>query len=430
LAEGEPDSMKVLFINHKDIEGGAAIAAYRLAQGLEKYHGAENTFIVAKKSSGDTHVFTAIDKKSETMGKTMVFIEFLVDRIMNKLGMQYCYFPFSSRSILKKARQIKPDIISLHNTHGGYFKTSLIKKLSRIAPVVWTLHDMWAFTASAAHTFGNESWKLLKSSKEEKYIYPHIGWNRGRWLLKRKRRIYAKSNLHIVTPSHWLEDLARQSPVFKNKPVSHIFHGVDLETFRPLDKLACRKALGLPENAKLVMFSSADDLGKSAWKGGQLLLDILAAIDDGTREPIDAMVLGKGELTVLKNLKHLKVHRMGYVRGDRLIPVLLSAADLVIYPTRADNLSLVLLEAIACGTPCVTFDVGGCGDMIKNDINGYLIKPFACEFFAEKTLEILNNPHLQDRLSHGARTLAEKHFSLTAMAANYDRMFKKILEHR
>jgi len=420
--------MKILFINHKDIEGGGAIAAYRLSSALEKFFHTENYFVVKEKRSGRSNIFAAVDKQSESLGKTMTFIEFMVDRVFNKFGFQYYYLPFSPGFILKKARELKPDIISMHIIHGGYFKTSHLKKLSKIAPIVWTLHDMWSFTGNAAHTFGDESWKQLECSKEENKIYPHIGLNRGKQLLKRKRRVYKKSNLHIVVPSRWLYNLAKQSPVFENKPIHRIAHGVDLESFRPRDKASCREALGIPVNAKVSMFSSSDDLAVSPWKGGQLLVDILTAIDSRVDEPIETLVLGKGRLSGLEHLRHLNIRQMGYINNEELISLLLSAADLFIYPTKADSLGLVLVESTASGTPCITFAVGGCTDVIENGVGGFQIEPFDTEAFAAKTVELLNDREKREKLSIAARKFARDHFDLKDMAAAYHRLFQQVLQ--
>lgn len=418
--------MKILFINHKDIEGGGAIAAYRLSSALEKLFHTENYFIVKEKRSGEKNVCATIDKASETLNKVLVFIEFLVDRLFGKFGFQYYYFPFSTGFILKKVRELQPDIISLHVIHGGYFKTSLIKKLSKIAPVVWTMHDMWGFTGNAAHTFGDESWKMLRGGEGEKTIYPHIGINRGRSLLRRKRRIYKNSDLHVVTPSQWLYSLAGQSPVLKNKPLHWIGHGLDLEIFKPRDKGACRKALDIPEGARVIMFSSADDLLKSAWKGGQLLLNILKTMDAKSSHLIEILVLGRGELNLPAPMKHLNIRRFRYISSDLLLAVLLSSVDLYIYPTRADNLPLVLIESIACGTPCITFNIGGCSDIIRNDISGYLVEPFDTEQFVQQTLEILNNKQKLESLSQRARKFAEEHFNIAKIAKTYYELFQSI----
>ena len=116
--------------------------------------------------------------------------EKIMEKISNLIGAQYLFFPFSRRRILKLVKEIKPDVISLHNTHPGYFQVSLLAEISALCPIVWTLHDMWSFTGNAAHTFGDESWRTLDSSPSLKKIYPSIGLDTGKTLLRKKARIY------------------------------------------------------------------------------------------------------------------------------------------------------------------------------------------------------------------------------------------------
>lgn len=174
--------MRILFINAFDSIGGAARIATRLMKGLAEYHQTENYYLVRYKKGSDNKTQTTVS----------TFYEKAVERSLGKLtdlvGMQYLYFPFSSNRILQYAREVQPHIISLHNTHGGYFATPLLKKLSDIAPVVWTLHDMWSFTGNAAHTFGNTSWKELKNDPHLRKIEPSIGINTGSRLLKMKKK--------------------------------------------------------------------------------------------------------------------------------------------------------------------------------------------------------------------------------------------------
>jgi glycosyltransferase involved in cell wall biosynthesis len=328
---------------------------------------------------------------------------------------------------LKKARELQPDIISLHNTHEGYFKTSLLKKLSKIAPIAWTLHDMWSFTGNAVHTFGDESWKQMKCGRDEKKIYPHIGLNTGQWLLKQKRKIYKKSNLHLITPSEWLTNLARQSPVFADKTVTTINHGLDMKFFSPKDKLICRKALGIDTDAKLIMFCSAGDLEVSPWKGGPLLIDILKKLNKNTDKPIHFLAVGPGGLSSVMNLDNLKIHPVGYVSSQTFMPMLYSASDLLIYPTRADSFSLVLMESIACGTPCITFNVGGCGDVIKEGISGLLVDPFDVDTFAAKTLELLADDTRLKILSQSALQFAHQQFDDKYIAGKHHELFNTLI---
>jgi glycosyltransferase involved in cell wall biosynthesis len=422
--------MRIVFINTCDVIGGAAIAAFRLNKGLERYFGTENYTIVGQKNSTDPAVFGTRSHRSQAMAMFKTTAEYMVDKSLNKLGLQYRWLPFSSRFILKKVKALNPDIISLHNTHGGYFKTSLLKKLSQMAPIAWTLHDMWSFTANASHTFGDTSWKRMKSGKGEKDIYPRIGIDTGRFLLKQKRRIYEKSDIHLIVPSNWLYGLAKESPVFRDKKISHIFHGIDLAKFHHKDKISCRRTLGLEEDARILIFSSASDLSLSQWKGGPVLIEILTAINAMTDQPIDILLLGKGELMTQGEWDNLRIHKVGYIPNEDLISAYLSASDLFINATRAETLSLAMIESIACGTPCVTFDVGGCDEVVRNDTSGFLIKPFDSKDFAAKTLDLLENTANLENLSRASRIWAEKHFSLTDMVTNYHDLFRSLLSDR
>lgn len=410
--------MKILFINISDIIGGAAIAARRLGRGLEKYHNTENFFVVRNKKSSDRNVFPTRKNQFEQTAERWFNI------FSNMLGLQYQYLPFSPRVILQKTREIKPDIISLHNTLGGYFTTRLISELSKAAPIVWTLHDMWAFTGNAAHTFGDTSWMQMKNSPSNTRIFPSIGINTGSFLLRQKKKIYSKSDLTIVTPSSWLYSLASKSPVLEGKEVRHIFNGIDLEVFSPGPKEQIRKKLNIPPEAKVLMFS-AEKLKNNPYKGGRDLVEILKIINNRTSSKVHLLILGIGRLEQTDEFNNFTVHSTGYIHDEVKMAEYLSAADIFVYPSRADNLPNALTESIACGTPAVTFDVGGCGEIIKNEISGSLIEPFNIKRFAEETLALLSAEMRLKELSAKSRAFSEENFSLRAMSDNYFELFHK-----
>ena len=411
--------MKILTINTSDIRGGAAIAAYRLLKGLERYHGVENHLLVGGKVSSDPRVIWTRQSRAQH------YFEFGLDILTNAIGLQYQFFPFSSRTIMRKAAEIRPDLIYLRNLHGGYFALPLLRKLSKIAPLVWTLSDMWSFTGNCAHAFDDDSWKHMRGCRNYK-VYPAIGINTGRWLLRRKMRVYRRSDIHLVCPSKWLHGLARQSPVFSGKEIVQIYNGFDLEVFRPKDRAACRKVLGIPENAKAVMFC-ADSLANNVWKGGPELLAALERINSAAKEKVHLLLVGAGDIWELNRFGNLVAHHAGSLQSDTLMAACYSAADLFIYPTRADNLPNVLIEAIACGTPCVTFDVGGCAEIVQDGVTGWVIAPGDACGLAEKTLHTLEDAVLLEKMSRAARADAEKRFSLERMCAEYHEYFVKVM---
>ena len=412
--------MRILVINQSDLSGGAAIAASRLCKGLEQLYGDVETFFsVGLKLSSDPNVFCTRKNFVEQ------YVEMLVNRVTSMLGLQYFWFPFSTTRILRQVRKVKPHIIYLRNIHGGYFKTSLLKNLSSFAPIVWTLSDMWSFTGHCAHSFGDMSWNRLESGCPDRKIYPAIGINTGKWLLRRKRHIYQQTNITIVTPSRWLYRLAKQTPVFKGKEILQIYNGFDLKLFKPKNKHACRADLGIPASAKVLMFS-ADRLKKNSFKGGQDLIEILASIDKKTSETIHLLIAGQQSPSRLPSFRKLFVHHLGYVENEEVMTKCYSASDLLIYPTRADNLPNILIEAISCGTPCVTFGVGGCGEIIQNRVNGFVVTPFDIDKFASFTVDALGSNEALKTMSQNARKIAEEKFTLEKMCHNYYRLFSRL----
>jgi glycosyltransferase involved in cell wall biosynthesis len=412
--------LRILFINISDIIGGAAIVGLRLSRILEKNYGTENYFIVRTKNSDLPNVFSTRKNKFEEVTERWSNIFF------NILGIQYKMLPFSPAFILKKTEELKPDVISLHNIIGGYFTTGLLVKLSRIAPIIWTLHDMWAVTANAAHTFGDESWRELKSGKGEKKVFPTIGINTGRWLIKSKKKIYENSDLTFVTPSNWLYEIVKASPLTGQKKIYCIHNGVDLNVFKPQGKSKIRDELSIPEDEKIITYI-AEKFKNNPFKGGKDLIRILKNIDEMVAEKLHLIVIGKDFFSENYGYKNIVLHYFDYVTNEERLSELLSAADLYIYPTRADTLPNVLIEAIACGTPCITFDVGGCSEIIKNDVSGYLSPIEDIEFFCKKTVEMLNNKEYLSKLSKSCRLLAEKNFSIDNMAEGYYSIFKEAL---
>lgn len=407
--------MRVLFINTQDIKGGAAIVVERLRTVLERNYQIETSLMVGNKLSARLDIQVTRTHGQQTIEKA-------IHKISNVMGMQYQYFPFSSKAILQYVQEYKPDVVSIHNTHGGYFETRLVEIISQFAPVVWTLHDMWSFTGNAAHTFGDESWKNLQNSEHLTTYYPAIGLNMGPWLLRQKKDIYGRANLSIVTPSRWLQDLATQSPVFQGKRVEHINNGVDLDVFSPDKRDGVRASLGIDEHSPVIMFS-AENLAQGIWKGGADLLEVLRIIDEGATQPIHLLMIGEGVPGNYSQFKNLKARFTGYISDASSMANYLAASDVFLYPTKADNLPNVLVEAIACGTPCVTFNVGGCSEIIRNEYNGIVVDPGDFIGMARATLSLLTDPATVQMRNH-AREWAVENFSISQMGAAYHHVFE------
>ncbi len=421
MAKNFENNMKILFINSSDKTGGASTVAFRLHLALKKIFNTNNYFIVGNKTLN--HDFISSTRKN----KLEIFIEKIIDRISSKLGFQYQFFPISSYRILLHARKIKPDLISLHNTHGGYFATHLLIKLSKIAPVVWTMHDMWAITANAAHTFEDTSWKSGKAGKFEFKTPPKTLINNGKWLINQKKHIYKKSNISIVTPSKWLFNLTIQSPNLQGKDKFHAFNGIDTTVFYPKDKDKLREKYLIPINSSVILFSGDGNLKNNPWKGGNDLEQILKMVDAKGKDLI-FLVIGKGDLSYLNELKNIQYIKVGFVNNETEMANYFSVADLFIYPTLADNLPNTLVEAISCGLPCITSDIGGCNEIIIDGINGLVVHERNNEIFANKIIDLIGDKPRLLKMSEECRKIALKKFDSEKMAIEYYTIFNSILK--
>lgn len=414
--------MKIVLINGFDSVGGAALMAYNLFKGLHEYKSEiKTTFIVGTKTRYHSEIFSTRRNKWEE------YIEKGIDKVFNAAGLQYQWFPFSTSSLLKQIKTIKPDIISLHNLHGGYFQIEVLPKLAEIAPLVWTFHDMWPFTGHCAYSFDCEKWSTGCKQCPNLMQYPSIGGDLTSFLWKQKRSIYKKIPLTIVSPSKWLKELAEKSPLLINSSINCIPNGINQKKFRPLDIAFCKQVFNIPKNEPSIMFNA--HLLNARQKGGYLLQDVLKEISQLTSDKIHVLILGKGSLEnlYLDFNNQFIFHQVGYIDSPELMALCYNAADLLLFLSKAENLSLVLLEAISCGTPCITFSVGGCPEIIQPEKSGVLIKPFDTKSFAIKAVEMLSDKNRLRSLSKETVNFAEKNFNLETEVSKYCELFENVL---
>jgi len=407
--------VKIAIINISDRSGGSGIAAYRTAEALKRDFGHEIFYLVRTKTLDQENIY-------QTTGTAFkAKLERLFNVGMNLLGLQYVWLPFSPWFILNKLEEIKPDVVWINNTVGGYFMTSHIRTIAKKYKVVWTLHDMWAFTANGAHTFGDDSWKELKAAKGESKIYPTIGLPLGNWLIRRKQRLFKDVDFTVVVPSTWMYNMAIQAPVLQGKRIELIPHGIDLNKFKPGDKEAMKEKYGIPRDAKTIAFI-AQKLKGNFFKGGSDLYDILKHLNEQTTFPIHLLLMGEDSMPELNGFQNLIVHPMGYVKEEEKMVEILNATDVFVYPTRADSFSLVLLEAIACGSTAISYAVGGCVDIIKDKYSGFLVYDYDAYQAAVLIIAILENNEVSFRINLNSQIHVEKVFSDIITSNSYNKL--------
>jgi glycosyltransferase involved in cell wall biosynthesis len=413
--------MKILIVNTSDIEGGAARASYRLFKALENEN-IEVSMLVQKKSSDNYKVFTPNTKIDKLINIFRPILEQLpVKFYKNRTKTLFSSSLVGNKKILKMIEEINPDIVHLHWINGGMMK---IEDLSHIkAPIVWSLHDMWAFTGGCHYDeecglFKNEcaSCKVLGSVKSKdlsKKIFD-----------RKKKTFFHIENMTIVGLSKWLHKCAKESIILENKKHINLPNPIDTNIFKPFDKEKARELWSLPKDKKLILFGAMGATSDPR-KGFDELSNAMQKLEN---KNIEFIIFGSSKPKYSQNFG-FKTHYLGSLADDISLVTLYSAVDIMIVPSLQENLSNAIMESLACATPVIGFDIGGNSDMIEHKKNGYLAKPFDTTDLACGIDWILDNEKYEkyDELCVNARNKVLKEFDSVAVANKYIELYKDIL---
>lgn len=333
-------------------------------------------------------------------------------------GFNGCFAWFETYKLLKKIDEFKPDIIHLHNLHDSYINLpmlfSYIKKHN--VPTVWTLHDCWAFTGQCPHftIVKCDKWKVGCHNCPQYKEYPASLYDNTKkmWQLKKKWFTGVK-NMTIVTPSEWLAGLAKES-YLKEYPIQVINNGIDLDVFKPTHS-NFREQYGIPGDKYIV-------LGVSFAWGYRKGLDCFAEMAEKLGDKYQIVLVGTdGEID--KKLPHniISIHR---TQNQKELAEVYSAADVFVMPTREENYPTVNMEAIACGTPVVTFDTGGSPEML-DDKTGIVVEANDIEATKKAIKDICEKKKCNDEEYIVAYS---KNFDMKKRFAEYIELYANVLE--
>lgn len=282
-------------------------------------------------------------------------------------GFNDCFSYFSTRRLIKKIDEIQPDLIHLHNIHNCYLNLSLLFKYIKKnnINIVWTFHDCWPFTGRCPHFVINncQKWKNgCNNCTYDKNEYPYELRDRTKFLWKYKQKNFTGiDNMKIVTPSFWMKNLVAQS-FMKEYETIVINNGIDLNIFKPTQS-GFRLKYNISEN-NIVLLGVAFDWNykkglNTFIKLATELKEIYKIVLVGTNKDVDKLLP--------KNV--ISIHR---TNSQKELAAIYSAADFFINPTLEDTFPLVNIESLACGTPVITFNTGGCAESITEEC-GYVV---------------------------------------------------------
>ncbi|QSJ15469.1 glycosyltransferase family 4 protein [Nostoc sp. UHCC 0702] len=408
-----------LLINTCDpkAEGGAgdARAAYRLHQGLLRL-GINSQMLVQNKKIDDQTVISYPNKLGQIISKLRPSLDALPLKFYghSKQNPIYMRLQWLPNNITSQIATLNPDIINLHWICDGFVPIEALAKFNK--PIVWTFHDLWAFTGGCC--YNKECDRYTKSCGNCPILGSNQASDLSSWVWRRKAKAWQNLKLTIVTPSKWLAECAKSSSLFQNTPIKVIPYGLDLDRYKPIEQQTARKILNLPQNKQLILFGAISATSNQR-KGFHLLQPALQKLSQaGWKDKIELIVFGASQPENPTEFG-FQAHYLGKLNDDISLALVYCAADVFVAPSIQDNLPNTVLEAIACGTPCVTFNIGGMPDMIEHQKNGYLAQPYQIEDLAQGIAWVIENKERYKKLCDRAREKAEQEFNLELAARSY-----------
>jgi glycosyltransferase involved in cell wall biosynthesis len=405
--------MKIVHLSTNDY-GGAAVAALRLHDGLLK-SGVDSSFIsrncrfpsLYPNKFQDRHrLQKTIFQRVKSKAGITVDQEKKNLSLIGALKGQYEIFSFPFTDFRPENNPLvhAADVIHLHWVSNYINYTTFFQKLKN-KKIVWTFHDMNPFMGGFHYAGDVNRNKAVFQSLEEGLA------------MEKAQEISAVTDLSIITPSLWLAEFVKKNPQMSKRPRFHIPYGLDLQLFKPVDKKFARAVFNLSERKKILLFVSEN---VNNYRKG---FDLLTEAINGIVLPDDLQLVVIGDEA--NALRVEGVRYIGKVTDDRLMALLYGAADAFILPSREDNFPNVMLEAIACGTPVISFSNGGMAEVIVNGANGILIPETSADALRGALTDFVNERYPFDVWE--IRKYAEKHFALETQADSCVKVYRNIL---
>jgi len=404
-----------------DARGGAAIAARRLHTGL-RHIGVDSRMLVQEKGGDDPFVIGP----ATPLRRALSTFRPMFDSLPLKFYPERQRITFSSAMlpdrISREIEKMNPSIVHLHWIAAGFLRIETLAKLGR--PLVWTLHDSWAFTGGCHLPFDCLRYRDACGA------CPTLGSSRQRDLShriwKRKRKSWESLDLTVITPSRWLARCAESSSLFRDTRIEVIPNGLDINRFRPIDQGTARNILSLPRDRKLILFGGAQ-ASSDPNKGFRYLTEALGKLSSrGWGEKADVLVFGSHEPEKDPGFG-MQGHYLGHVHDDATLSLLYSAADVFVAPSIQENLPNTVMEAAACGTPSIAFEIGGLPDLVEHGRTGYLAQPFETNDLAQGIAVLLGDDNKRTEMGDAARHKVVSEFALERIARRHAELYRGIL---
>lgn len=391
--------MNVLFVNTSEKAGGAAIAAGRIASALRK------------QGVNVSHCFRR--------GKAGFYIERAAIWAANGFSRENLFavdIANYGEDITELPEFKEADIIHLHWINQGFISINGLKKIFESGkPVVWTMHDMWPCTGICHYARNCNNY--FTGCRNCPYLRFPGGKDLSSKIYGRKSEIYRRANLSFVTCSNWLRERAGHSSLIDGHTLLHIPNPIDTDFFKPYGNKDRKDDFS-------ILFGAAKITDKR--KGIDYFIKACNILKVKAPDLRLKVVCYGQNSEVLSSLLPYPVESKGYVSGDAAIRDLYNSVDLFVTPSLEDNLPNTIMEAMACGVPCVGFDVGGIPEMIEHGKTGYIAEYKSSEDLAAGIGWILESSDYQ-RLSEASRKKVLDNYAEDIVSTKYMALYNDLL---
>jgi glycosyltransferase involved in cell wall biosynthesis len=423
--------MRIAHVSTLDIRGGAARAAYRLHRGLIGL-GHDSVLLTADKASTDGTVHR-VDAGSDAADLRQRALQRLqrdyIDAQRTPISNTLFILPYPGYDLSRHPEIRAADVINLHWVSRLQSPVTVQRLLRLGPPVVWTLHDMWAFTGGCHYTSGCDGYERVcrpcPQLREDHDQLPAAVLSDKLALLERLPT--------VVTPSRWLAASARRSRLFHAARIEVIPYSLETEIFAPAPKGEAKQRIGVRPDT-VILLAGADN-GNERRKGFSVLAEALriCAADPrfpGRERPPDIALVWFGTPPDGLDALPLPAVPLGRIGEDERLRLVYSAADLYLLPSLEDNLPNTMLEAMSCGTPVVAFDVGGVPDVLEDRVTGRVVPRGSASDLAAAILDSLADDNARRTMGDAGRRAIELHHAMDVQAHRYVDLYRDLLDGR
>ena len=415
--------LRIALVHAADFGGGAERSVVSLHRGLRAAGHASTLFVGEQKT--DEPGVVKIPYVRGIPGSRRI-----ARQLERSFGWQDIYNPSFRR--LAKLLEGRFDIVHFHSLWGssGYADLSALPAITRRIPGVLTLRDYWMLTGHCAVFMDCQRWKTGCGQCPDLALPPAIprDGTHANWL--RKRRLIARSNLHVVTISDEVKQRVAESPIFAGKPVTRIYNGINLSVFRPAPpdlRQQQRRALGISEGEVVVLLAGQAVEWHRFGIATHHAVDAVNALQG--MEGVRALVIGRSAAHVAGLLKVPSIV-LPYQSEPEAMARCFQAADITLVSSEVETFGRIGAESQACGTPVVSFDSGGIPEVVPHGVGGLVVQRRDTAALAAALVQLAGDPALRRQFADGGRAHVVANFDDSHIVDRYLSLYRNVLARR